>query len=94
MQHYFHAYSVSPCFSTESPLAAMNEDGSFHVIDDTQQSFPRWTSNDSGISFDTSDNESFFSDEYDAETDHPYALLPIEQQQDGEQANTITDDGR
>ena len=93
MQHYFHAYPVSPCFSTDSPLAVMNKDGSFHVIDDTQ-SFPRLTSNDSGISFDTSDNESFFSDEYDAETEHTYALLPIEQQQQEEPTPTITEDGR
>lgn len=92
MQHYFHAYPVSPCFSTHSPLAVMNKDGSFHVIDDTQ-SFPRLTSNDSGISFDTSDNESFFSDEYDAETEHTYALLPIEQQHE-EPTTTITEDGR
>ena len=84
MQHYFQAYPVSPCFSTDSPLAAMNKDGSFHVVDD-KQNFPRLTSNDSGISFDTSDNESFFSDD----TDLNYSLLPIEQP-----PITITDDGR
>ena len=40
MQHYFHAYPVTPCFSTESPLAVMNKDDSFRVIDDTQNFFP------------------------------------------------------
>jgi hypothetical protein len=68
----FQAYSVSPCYSMKSP----------NVIDD-KQSFPRFTSNDSGISFGDSDNDSIFSDECEFDIDQNYIQQPI----------TITNDG-
>jgi len=73
----FQTYPLSPCYSIKSP-----KDGRFIVVDD-KQSFPRLTSNDSGISFGESDNESIFSDEYEFDIDQNYIQQPI----------TITNDG-
>jgi hypothetical protein len=70
----FENYPVSSCYS--------QEDKKFIVVDD-KQSFPRFTSNDSGISFGESDNDSIFSDECEFDIDQNYIQQPI----------TITNDG-
>ena len=66
----FQAYPLSPI-----------SNGRLLVVDD-KQTFPRFTSNDSGISFGDNDEiESISSDEYDFEFDHNSSI-------------TITNDGK
>jgi hypothetical protein len=64
------------------------KDGRFLLIDN-QQTFPRLTSNDSGISFGESDNESIFSEECESDIDQNNLSPLIEQQ-----TITITNDGK
>jgi hypothetical protein len=79
----FQTYPLSPCYPVKSPMSVMRKDGSIIVIDD-KQSFSRFTSNDSGISFGESDNESIFSDDCELDID-----LTLNEQR----AATITNDG-
>jgi hypothetical protein len=64
------------------------KDGRFLLVDN-QQTLPRLTSNDSGISFGESDNESIFSEECEFDTDQNNLSPLIEQQ-----TITITNDGK
>ena len=63
------------------------KDGRFIVVAD-KQTFPRLTSNDSGVSFGDSDNESIFSDECEVDIDQN-CLFPLNEQR----PITITNDG-
>lgn len=75
MMQKFQNYPLSPTNSRSIVIA-------------DKQSFPRFTSNDSGISFGDSDNESIISDECEFDIDQNWFFPLIEQQ-----PITITNDG-
>ncbi|CAF1393594.1 unnamed protein product [Adineta ricciae] len=76
----FQAYPLSPI-----------SNGRLLVVDD-KQTFPRFTSNDSGISFGDNDEiESISSDEYDFEFDHN---SPVTITNDAHLASAIRDDDK
>jgi len=67
----FQTYPISSCYSIKS-----SRNNKFIVIDD-KQNFPCFTSNNSGISFGESDNESIFSDECEFDMEQNYIQQPI-----------------
>ncbi|CAF1079388.1 unnamed protein product [Adineta steineri] len=73
----------------------------FHVVDDNMNknnlsdNISRFTSNDSGISYDDSDdNESLFSNEFDFDSIDPIYPLPITITDDAQRAALIRDDDK
>ena len=80
----FQTYSLSPYHSNDK----YSNKSSPIVIDD-KQNFPRFTSNDSGISFGDSDNESILVDECEFDIDQS-CLSPLTEQC----SVTITNDGK
>ncbi len=73
-------------FQTYS-ISSIAKDDRIFVIDDNKQTFPRLISNDSGICFGDSDNESILSDEYEFDIDQNNNL-------NEQQSITIINDGR
>ncbi|CAF2625149.1 unnamed protein product [Rotaria sp. Silwood2] len=90
----FQTYPLSSCYSIKSP-----KDGRFIVVDD-KQTFSRFTSHDSGVSFGDSDNESVISTnecEFDIDQN---CYFPLNEQQsvtitkDAHMASVIPDDDK
>lgn len=69
------------------PLSSIAKNDRMFVVndDDNKSTFPRLISNDSGISFGESDNDSILSEEYE------FDIVSFNEQQ---QPITITNDGR
>jgi hypothetical protein len=71
------------------PLSSIAKNDRMFVVDDddNKSTFPRLISNDSGISFGESDNDSILSEEYE------FDIVSFNEQQQ-QQPITITNDGR
>lgn len=73
------------------PLSSNN--GRFLVVDD-KQTFSRYPSNDSGISFGDSDTESIFSDEYEFDIEQTSFLPSVTITNDAHMASSVRDDDK
>ncbi|CAF0921401.1 unnamed protein product [Adineta steineri] len=65
-----------------------------YIVIDNKQSFPRYASNDSGVSFGDSDNESIISDEYEFNNEQNSSASTITITNDAHLASTIHDDDK